>query len=134
MSRYQDSANGSCICKSRLIHEAFDARVRPQELYRSADLCEIVVLLGILPMGSGVVDEPFRRHVETVETNAVICFIVWKSEVLFMGPVSTRVVKQDAVFWGQVRARQKEQNRLCLIEKDPEESVVKRSRYGGVDI
>ena len=72
------------IYEGRLVHEAFDAGVRPQQLYRRADLREVVVPLSVLPVGSGVVDEPFRRHVKTVETNAAVCLKVgWTAEFHF---------------------------------------------------
>lgn len=60
-------------------------RFPPQQLYSSAALREVVILISIIPVRSGKVDEPFRGYGITVETNMAIWFKVgWKGEPHFL--------------------------------------------------
>jgi hypothetical protein len=85
MPWYCDSACGSCrVFESRLIHKLFDARVGPQQLYRSAGFCEIVVLLDASSVFVGVINEPLRRNIITIETNAAIRIEIRKATWIFV--------------------------------------------------
>lgn len=86
MPWYCNGARGSGrVLESRLILKPFDARVGSQQLYRSAGLCEIVVLRDGFPVFVGVIDEPFRRNIITIETNAAVRIEIRKGYLDFCG-------------------------------------------------